>query len=117
VRKVFNNSDIYFNLLRQSFRNLDEARTAKLRLLELWQTGSVLAYLTKFTQYGFKVIWDERAKMAQFYKGLSEGIKNAMAIQEFPSTWIDLVATATRLDDNFRRRSQESKRNYKNTNF
>jgi hypothetical protein len=37
-------------------------------------------YLTRFTQYGARVAWDERAKMTQFYKGLSEGIKNAMAI-------------------------------------
>jgi hypothetical protein len=34
VKKVFNNSDTYFNLLRQSFKNLDEARTAELRLLK-----------------------------------------------------------------------------------
>jgi hypothetical protein len=37
-------------------------------------------YLTKFTQYEVRMAWNERAKMAQFYKGLSEGIKNAMAI-------------------------------------
>jgi len=28
--------------------------------------------------------WDDRVKMAQFYKGLSTQIKDAMAIQEFP---------------------------------
>jgi hypothetical protein len=55
VRKIFNNSDTYFNLLRQFFGDLDEARTVKLRLLEFRQTGSVSAYLTKFTQYGFRV--------------------------------------------------------------
>jgi hypothetical protein len=37
-------------------------------------------YLTRFTQYGIRMAWDERAKMAQFYKRLSEGIKNAIAI-------------------------------------
>jgi hypothetical protein len=35
IKKVFNNSDIYFNLLRQSFGDLDETQTAKLRLLKL----------------------------------------------------------------------------------
>jgi hypothetical protein len=64
VRKVFNNSDTYFNLLRQSFGNLNEARTAELRLLKFRQTGSVPAYLIKFTQYRSRVIWDEKAKMA-----------------------------------------------------
>jgi hypothetical protein len=28
--------------------------------------------------------WDDRVKMAQFYKGLSIQIKDAIAIQEFP---------------------------------
>jgi hypothetical protein len=83
MRKVFNNSDYYFYLLRQSFGDLDEAKTAEQRLLELRQRESVLEYLTKFTQYRSKVTWDERVKMAQFYKDLSEGIKNAMIIQKF----------------------------------
>jgi hypothetical protein len=30
---------------------------------------------------------------------------------------MDLVATATRLDDNFRKKSQKNKENYKNTYF
>jgi hypothetical protein len=56
VRKVFNNLDIYFNLLRQSFGDLDEVRTVELRLLKLRQKGLMPEYLTKFTQYGFRVI-------------------------------------------------------------
>jgi hypothetical protein len=62
-------------------------------------------YLTKFTQYRSRVAWDERAKIAQFYKSLSEKIKNAITIQEFSANWLDLIATATRLDDNFKKRS------------
>jgi hypothetical protein len=49
VRKIFNNTEAYFDLLRQFFDDLDEARTAELRLLELRQKGSVPEYLTKFT--------------------------------------------------------------------
>jgi hypothetical protein len=37
-------------------------------------------YLTRFIQYNTKIAWDERAKITQFYKGLSEGIKNAITI-------------------------------------
>jgi hypothetical protein len=33
-----------------------------------------------------KVAWDDRAKIAQFYKGLNTQIKNAIAIQKFPDT-------------------------------
>jgi hypothetical protein len=35
VKKMFNNQATYFDLLRQSFNDLDEARTAELRLLDL----------------------------------------------------------------------------------
>ena len=111
VKKVFNSSPEYVTLLTQSYGDFDEARTAELRLMETTQTGSVPEYLTRFTQHSSRVTWDERARMAQFYKGLKTNIKDAMAIQVFPSTWDDLVQTATRLDDNFRRRFQEKQGN------
>jgi hypothetical protein len=117
MRKIFNNVNLYFNLLRQSFGDLDEARTAELQLLNLRQKESVPEYLTRFIQYDTRVAWDERAKMAQFYKGLSEGIKNAMTIQEFPQGWTELVQITTRLDDNFRRKSQKKRGQYKHNNF
>jgi hypothetical protein len=47
--------------------------------------------------------------MAQFYKGLRPNIKDAKAIQGFPPNWDELIQQATRLDDNFRRRAQETK--------
>jgi hypothetical protein len=108
VAKVVDTIGHYIHLLSQSFGDLDETRTAELRLLELAQSASVPEYLTKFTQYASRVAWDDRAKMAQFYKGLSTQIKDAMAIQEFPDTWEDLISVACRLDDNFRRRKQEN---------
>jgi hypothetical protein len=30
IKKIFNNIDLYFNLLRQSFGDLDEAKIAEL---------------------------------------------------------------------------------------
>jgi hypothetical protein len=55
IKKIFNNIDFYFNFLRQSFGDLDEARTVELQLLNLRQKGSVPEYLTRFTQYGARV--------------------------------------------------------------
>jgi hypothetical protein len=107
VKKVFLSLQEYIALLNQSYGDFDETRTAELKLMETAQTQSVPEYLTRFTQHSSRVTWDERAKMAQFYKGLKAQIKDAMAIQVFPETWDDLIQTATRLDDNFRRRSQE----------
>jgi hypothetical protein len=80
IAKVVDIIGHYIYLLSQSFGDLDEIRTAKLRLLKLTQFASVSEYLIKFIQYTSKVAWDDRAKMAQFYKGLNTQIKNAMAI-------------------------------------
>jgi hypothetical protein len=49
VKKMFNNQTAYFDLLRQSFNDLDEIKMTELRLLKLTQKGSVPEYLTKFT--------------------------------------------------------------------
>ena len=48
IAKTVNTFGHYLELLSQSFGDLDETRTAKLRLLELAQSTSVLKYLTKF---------------------------------------------------------------------
>jgi len=109
VKKVMLTVDSFLGVLAQSYGDLDEARTSELQLMELKQQASVPEYLTRFMQYASRVAWDERAKMAQFYKGLKANIKDAMAIQGFPPNWEGLIQQATRLDDNFRRRSQEGR--------
>jgi hypothetical protein len=109
TKAVMNNVNQFLGVLAQSYGDLDEVRTSELQLMELKQNASVPEYLTRFTQYSSRVHWDERAKMAQFYKGLRPNIKDAMAIQGFPADWDTLIHQATRLDDNFRRRAQETK--------
>jgi Retrotransposon gag protein len=74
----------YLGLLKQSYENLNEIRTAELQLQNLTQGETVPEYLTRFTQYASRVTWDTRAKMAQFYKGLNLRIKDAMALRPFP---------------------------------
>jgi hypothetical protein len=55
MRKIFSNINLYFNLLRQSFGDLDEAKTVELQLLNLRQRGLVPEYLIRFTQYNIKM--------------------------------------------------------------
>ena len=105
VKKVLEDIKEYITFFNKSYGDFDEVRTAELQLMATEQKGSVPEYLTRFTQYASRVTWDERAKMAQFYKGLKTNIKDVIAIQKFPETVDDLIETATRLDDNFRRRA------------
>jgi hypothetical protein len=55
VAKVVDTIGHYIYLFSQSFGDLDETKTAELRLLELAQSASVPEYLTKFTQYALRV--------------------------------------------------------------
>jgi hypothetical protein len=72
--------EIYLELFKQFYGNLNETRTAELQLQKLVQTGTVPEYFIQFIQYASRVTWDIRAKMAQFYKGLNLRIKDAMAL-------------------------------------
>jgi hypothetical protein len=49
MAKTVNTVGHYLEFFSQSFGDLDETKTAKLRLLELVQSVSVPEYLTKFT--------------------------------------------------------------------
>jgi hypothetical protein len=55
IAKIVNTIGHYIHLLSQSFGDLDETKTAELRLLKLAQSASVPEYLTKFTQYASKI--------------------------------------------------------------
>jgi hypothetical protein len=109
AKTIMRSADNFFDAMAQAYGDLDEERTNELALQSLKQTGTVPEYLTRFAQYAAGVKWDTRAQMAQFYKGLKSNVKDAMAVNNFPSDWDSLVAVANRLDDNFRRREQEKK--------
>jgi hypothetical protein len=49
IVKIVDTIGHYIHFFLQSFGDLDETRTAELRLLELAQSASVPEYLTKFT--------------------------------------------------------------------
>jgi hypothetical protein len=55
IAKVINKVGNYLNFLLQFYKDLNKARTSELRLLELVQTVSVPEYLTRFTQYAFRM--------------------------------------------------------------
>ena len=64
VRTIMAGLNNYLELLKQSYGDLNETRTAELQLQDLTQGGTVPEYLTRFTQYASRVTWDTRAKMA-----------------------------------------------------
>jgi Retrotransposon gag protein len=81
--EIFKTKENFLSFLSISYRNLNEVRTAELKLNRLRQTGTFPKYLAKFTGFAVQVAWDERARMARLYEGLSIRIKNVMAVREF----------------------------------
>jgi hypothetical protein len=67
------------------------------------QTGSVLQYLTKFNEYGFRVIWNDRARISRFFNSLKPKIQNAMAVVAYPDNFDKMINLAVRLNDSFKR--------------
>jgi hypothetical protein len=55
VKTVMTGIEKYLKLLKQSYKNLNETRTAKLQLQKLIQTRTVPEYLTRFIQYALRV--------------------------------------------------------------
>jgi Retrotransposon gag protein len=110
IMEIFRTKENFLSFFSMSYRDLNEARTAELKFNRLRQTGTFPEYLAKFTGFIAQVAWDERARMARLYEGLSTRIKDAMAVREFPDNWVRLVNLFFRLNDNFRRRDVENKR-------
>jgi ABC-type transporter Mla subunit MlaD len=55
IKAVIANINQFLRILAQSYNDLDETRTSELQLIELKQNASVSEYLTRFTQYSFRV--------------------------------------------------------------
>jgi hypothetical protein len=49
--KIFRITKQFLSFLSMSYRDLNEARTAELKLNRLRQTGTFLKYLAKFTEF------------------------------------------------------------------
>jgi hypothetical protein len=56
IRTVMAGMGTYLELFKQSYKNLNETRTAELQLQKLIQIETVPEYFTRFTQYALKVI-------------------------------------------------------------
>jgi Retrotransposon gag protein len=83
IMEIFKTKKNFLSFLFMSYRDLNEARTAELKLNRLRQTDIFPKYLAKFTGFTAQMAWDEKARMARLYEGLSTRIKDAMTVREF----------------------------------
>jgi hypothetical protein len=81
----------------------------KLRALHMTDTQHVSNYRIEFQAYANRILWDTEALHSQFYWGLADRIKNAMAVLGKPASLPDLMSLALHLDQNHWERQAELK--------
>lgn len=88
----------------------DHIRTTTKRLQTLTQTASAAAYTTTFLQLSSFLSWNDEALRAQFYSGLKDDVKDAMAtcLQD-PASLKELAELAIRLDNRLHERRLSKK--------
>lgn len=103
--------------LQGTFGDPDEEGTAERQLYALQQKGSVPSYVADFMRYAVLVKWNDKAKAAQFYRGLKDGIKDELARIGRPDSLHDLQQAAVRIDTCFFERQVEKGEHNCQTNY
>jgi Retrotransposon gag protein len=86
-------------------RHLVEAM--ELEIDQLTQTSSVAVYATEFRRLQQYISWDDAALRHRFYRGLRNSVKDALVHEPKPSTLLELMEAANRLDNRIAERYAE----------
>lgn len=94
--------------LRKVFDHPVKGKDASKRLLTLHQgTRSVAEYSVEFRTLSAEAGWDDAALQTVFLNGLSEQLKDELALKDDSSDLDSLISTAIRLDNRLRERKRE----------
>ena len=110
--KVTQNYSNFKNKLRQVFGDFDKENLAERRMQSLRQTGSAANYASKFQQLAAQTQWGAAPLVAQFYKGLKDGVKDNVAQVNQPSQLQLMITLAIWIDNRQYKRELEKKGTY-----
>jgi hypothetical protein len=105
-----NDFELFCKKLKELFGDPNERATAERNLYALKQKGSATSYLADFQRYSVLVEWNDQAKMAQFYRGLKEMVKDELAKQDDSQTLTELMERAVKIDTRLYERNLEKAR-------
>lgn len=108
---IFKKFKNFEEAIQQIFGSLDEERTAARMIQQLRQTGSAAQYYSHFRQLVARVDWDDDAKAAAFYMGLSDAVKDQMMPQP-PNEYKTLVNRSLQIDNRLYERRMEKNQRY-----
>lgn len=102
------NYDRFVGELKKVFDHPVKGRDASKRLLTLHQgTRSVAEYSVEFRTLSAEAGWDDAALQTVFVNGLSEQLKDELALKDEFSDLDSVISTAIRLDNRLRERRRE----------
>jgi hypothetical protein len=104
---MMNDFSLFCKKLKELFGDPDEEASAERNLYALKQKGSATSYLTDFQRHAVLTKWNDQAKMAQFYRGLKEAVKDELARLDKPQDFMELVETAIKIDTRVYERALE----------
>jgi hypothetical protein len=88
--------------------NLVQTKTRELRALR--QATSITAYASEFQRLRAFISWNDQAFYDQFYDGLRENVKDALATLETGvNTLEELIQTTQRIDNRIAERMREKR--------
>lgn len=105
---VLSSFEVFSSELKKVFDHPVRGREATRRLLTLTQgSQSVANYSIEFRILARECGWDESALMGIYQKGLSESLKDELAVRDEPASLEELISLSIRLDNRLRERARE----------
>lgn len=105
---IRNNFEVFQNELRKVFDHPVKGKEASKRLLNLSQgPRSVAEYSVEFRTLAAEAGWDDTALQSVFTNGLSEQLKDELALKDDSHDLDSLVSTAIKIDNRLRERRRE----------
>ena len=106
TQKIFSAFGEFEDKIKQVFNVSDEERVAAIKLRQLRQRGSAAQYYSQFQQLIAHLDWDNNAKRAAYYDGLSDAIKDKM-VPEPPEELQELIDVSIKIDNRLYERRME----------
>jgi hypothetical protein len=99
-----------WDILDRSYEDQDKVGTALRELNNLRQgTRDFSAYFADFQRVQATLKWDDNAKQAALYTGMTEGLKDVLAHYALPTEFNDYVKEVQKVDARIRNRAAEKK--------
>jgi hypothetical protein len=104
---LFSNYRHFEEQLIALFGQTNEKKEAESQLLKLRQTGSCSKYTATFIRISAKTDLEDASKKVLYYQGLKSEVKDELARDDLPDTFVTLSEKATRIDDRLYERRLE----------